>query len=111
MIWTAWKSGKGFSANQSFGFKVSVADRDEYFHRSNDKAFIELPVKEGFRTIECTTDKDSFWNSTCRELINREVGAWFLQNQFIPWANRKPVKFQVKWLGENRFRVLSTINE
>ena len=70
---TAWKSGKWEKTRISCGFKVSIEDRDRFFETSWETVTLRLVAGEKRRVAEANVAKDSFWDKTCRELINKEI--------------------------------------
>ena len=57
------------------------------------------------RDILVNTDKPSFWNGTCRELISKEIGLWFISNYLASWVKGHPPKLQLEPAGDQRFNV------
>ena len=104
MIFTAWTNG-----NKGFGFKISIIDRDVYFSKNISPVYIRLPQNEEFLTVECNTDKDSFWNKTCKELINSDIGIWLKTNNYYPWPNGNPPKFEVQKVNQNTYQIIKKI--
>ena len=51
------------------------------------------------------TDKQSFWNDACRELISKEMGLWLINNGRAPWEKGHPPKLQIEPAGERTFKV------
>ena len=104
MIFTSWSNGKS-----EFGFKISAKDRDNYFSKNNNTVIIQLPSKGGLLNVECNTNKDSFWNETCKELISSKIGDWLKENKFYPWPDGIPPKFEAEKINENTYIVLSKL--
>ena len=109
MIWTAWNNGEHHRTGAGYGFEIDAADRDRYFDRRWTTVVIELPTDGGFVTAEPNVAKNSFWDSRCRELIDRSVGRWLLGRRYAPWPDGDPPKFEVQPAGEGRFRVLRRV--
>jgi len=105
MIWTAWNNGDYHPTGAGYGFKLTAQDRDRHLDRSWQSVFIELPSGEDFITVEANIAKESFWGSVCRELINGQIGRWFLDEGYAPWTVGDPPRFQVEPMGNQRFRV------
>lgn len=105
MIVKAWNNGKHQASGAGYGVKLSVQDRDSFFDRKWKKVIITLP--DGVK-VEANVKKDSFWNETCRELINKKLGVWFIENNLAPWASGYPPEFKLTSQTNNCF-VLSEI--
>jgi hypothetical protein len=102
LIWTAWNNGRYDNSGNGYGLKVPIADRDKYFSRSAHSAILVLP---DLAEIAVNTGKESFWSETCRELISKELGRWFIRSRLAPWASGNPPKIRVTSLGNARFKV------
>ena len=100
-VGTAWNNGSYRMSGAGYGIKLNPRDRDRYFEKPN--AFLKLEGKTG--DIEVNTDKPSFWNSTCRELISKEIGLWLRSNGRAPWIKDQPPKLQLEPVGERTFKV------
>lgn len=104
MTFTAWTNG-----DKGFGFKISIEDRDKYFSKDNQFVKIQLPVSSSYKTICCNTNKVSFWNKTCKELISSEIGEWFKENEYFPWEKGNPPKFEVEKINTNTYKINCTL--
>lgn len=104
-ICSAWKNGRHHTSGVSYGLKIPVAARDKYFMREWKSVILAFPVSDGHIDISFNIDKPSFWNGTCRELINKEVREWLWTAGLAPWPECKSPKFLVQECGENRFTV------
>ena len=71
---TAWNNGSHKMNGAGYGIKIDPRDRDRYFRKPN--AFLRLEGQTG--DISVNTDKPSFWNGTCRELISKDIGLWLI---------------------------------
>ena len=103
---TAWNNGAHHTSGAGYGLKVDKLDRDRYFSRSWPTINLELPGQTD--PVEVNVAKASFWSNTCRELISRDIGRWLIDNKYAPWELGQPPKFQLRKVGERRFR-LNTI--
>ena len=75
-----------------YGIKLNPRDRDKYFRKP--KVFLRL---EGQACdIQVNTDKPSFWNGTCRELISKDIGLWLRSNDKAPWIKGRPSVYYVR---------------
>lgn len=97
---TAWNNGRYHPTGAGYGLKISAIDRDRHFVRAWKSVFIRLP---NGADIEVNTDKASFWNNSCRELISREIGAWMIERGHAPWPRNAPPTFELQSIGERRF--------
>jgi hypothetical protein len=109
LVWTAWNNSKHHKSGAGYGLKVPVDDRDRYFKPEWSSVILELPTKSGFAEVSLNTNKPSFWNKSCHELISREIGRWLRNAALAPWPTQHPPKFEVEVRGERRFRVLGTV--
>ena len=100
-VGTAWNNGSYRMSGAGYGIKLNPRDRDRYFEKPN--AFLKLEGKTG--DIEVNTDKPSFWNYMCRELISKEIGLWLIRNDKAPWMKGQPPKLQLEPVGERTFKV------
>ena len=102
MIVTAWNNGSHKKTGAGYGLKIGVSDRDRYFKKSWKTVSIRLPNGQ---TAEVNTDKKSFWNDSCRELINKEIGKWLIEIGKAPWNRGDPPKFELCLLREREFEL------
>jgi len=54
--------------------------------------------------VKVNINKPSFW-SNCRELINKDIGAWLIKNGKGTWEKGHPPKINIELVSENRFKV------
>ena len=94
---TAWNNGSHHSSGAGYGLRISVADRDQFFDRSS--ASILLVLTDG-NQITVNTDKASFWNDTCRELISQSIGRWLIDEGLAPWPKGQPPEFELTKTGD-----------
>ena len=100
-VGTAWNNGTHQASGAGYGIKLTPKDRDKYFRRP--KVFLNLEGRTG--DIPVNTDKQSFWNDTCRELISKEIGAWLISNCQAPWKKGHPPKLRLETAGKQTFKV------
>jgi hypothetical protein len=79
----AWNNGSHHPSGASYGIKIGARDRDSLFRREWKTVKLYLPNQSS--PIVVNIDKDSFWNSTCRELISHEIGVWLKMTGLAPW--------------------------
>lgn len=96
----AWNNGRHHCSGAGYGIKVSRADRDTHFRKSWKSVVIILPSKE---KIEVNTNKKSFWDDTCRELIHNGIGRWMRDCGIAPWPLGHPPKFELRPGKEREF--------
>ncbi len=101
MIVTAWNNGEHHKTGAGYGVKIDVADRDQFFQRDWKSIILEIEGKP--EKIEVNIEKDSFWGKTCRELINKEIGIWMLQNGLAPWPQDHPSQMLLEPKGDRHF--------
>lgn len=97
---TAWNNGKHHRTGAGYGLKLSPSDRDRYFRKSWATVVVRLPDGQD---VEVNTHKQSFWNDTCRELIDKQIGQWLLRNGYAPWVRGAPPCFELTPDGPARF--------
>ena len=102
---TGWKNGKHSRTGVSYGLEISVEDRDEFFARSWKTVTLYLVNGKKQRTAIANVAKASFWDGTCRELINTEIRSWFFECGFAPWPNGNPPRFRMVSKGDREFEV------
>ncbi len=107
VIWTAWKNGK-HSRTGGYGFRLSTRDRDQYFDPSWQTITIDLSHRDGFIAVQVFVDNEAFWNSCC-ELRSAEIRQWLYREQYAPWLDRRPPKFEVLILGQGHFRLVRAV--
>lgn len=100
---TVWNDGSFSKSGSGYGLKISIVDRDNYFKKNKKSAVLHLPGKSG--TISANTDKASFWNPVCRELISKDIGAWLITNKMDKWNKGNPPKLTLVSLGNQEFRL------
>lgn len=106
LLWSAWNNGKHHASGGGYGLKVPIADREHHFEPDWQTVILELPFAAGVREVRLNMDKPSFWGSTCRELISRDIGQWLITQGFARWPAGRPPRIEVQVLGDGRFRVL-----
>ena len=98
---TAWKNSGPFPpGNSGYGIKINnIDDRRRYFPRGT----VTLIMGD----IRCTanTDKDSFWDPRCGELIRSPIGQWMRSQNLIPWPDNDPHKFALRQVSPGVFEV------
>ena len=102
---TAWNNGQWHTNGAGYGLKVSVADRDRFFLRDWHSVTLRLVAESGSVDVKVNCAKNSFWNGTCRELIAREIGRWFLNLGLAPWPKGRPPRFDLSPVEPGVFRV------
>ena len=102
---TAWNNGQWRPGGAGYGLKVSVTNRDSFFRRDWRSVTLRLVVDSGFVDVEVNCAKDSFWNGTCRELVARDIGRWFIDLGLAPWPHGRPPRFDLSPLAPGLFRV------
>jgi len=103
VIVVAWNNGAHHPSGAGYGLKVSAEDRDRYFRRTWKFVTVEISASPGQKTIQINTDKPSFWDSTCRELISKEIGIWLKSQNLAPWPKGSPPRLSLRPAGEARF--------
>jgi hypothetical protein len=101
MIVTAWNNGSYTTSGAGYGVKLDASDRDRFFKR--EWKTIELELEGSSVVVPVNISKDSFWNTSCRELISAEIGRWLIRNNLAPWAKGSPPKLTLEHKSNNRF--------
>jgi hypothetical protein len=98
---TAWKNGGPFPpGNAGYGIKInSVDDRIRHFPRR-----IVTLIMDDIRG-SANTDKKSFWDRRCGELICAPIGQWMRSLGLIPWQDDNPPKFGLRPVSPGVFTV------
>lgn len=98
-----YNNGKHEKNGNGYGIKINISDRDKFFKKKYK--FIRLKL-EGLRDeIKVNTDKPTFWNENCRELLHNEIGKWLIMNKMAPWKFRNPPKLKILHLEDNHFEI------
>ena len=102
---TAWNNGQWHAGGAGYGLKIPVAARDRFFRREWRTVTLHLVAGPTVVDVEVNCVKDSFWNGTCRELIARGVGRWFIDLGLAPWPKGRPPRFSMSPITTGVFRV------
>jgi hypothetical protein len=97
---TAWNNGKHHRSGAGYGIKISATDRDRHFKKSWKSVFVLLPSGD---EVEVNTDKVSFWNDSCRELISKGIGEWLIETNLAPWPSGSPPSLELTMTRERSF--------
>ena len=85
--------------------KISAAGRDRYFGRDWGTVTLRLIGARTRRVADANVAKKSFWSPQCRELIQQEIGQWFIENGFRRWPRNAPPRFRMVPVGVRQFEV------
>lgn len=99
---TAWNNGRHHQTGAGYGIKIASIDRDRYFRKSWETVSIHFP--DGTEA-EVNTNKASFWNESCRELISQDIGRWLIKTRKAPWTTGAPPRFELIPKGERYFEL------
>lgn len=100
---TAWNRGDHRPDGNGYGLKIDRLDRDRYFIRAWGAILLELEGES--EPVAVNIDKDSFWGTTCRELISVRIGRWLIRNRLAPWKKGNPPQLFLEPTGDNQFRL------
>ena len=100
---SAWNNGKHHETGAGYGLKISISGRDRYFKKEWKSVTFKLPGVSGFTEVALNIDKPSFWNKTCHEVINKEIGVWLRSNNLAPWPSGRPPRFLAEPSGAQSF--------
>ena len=101
MLVTAWNNGSFTTSGAGYGVRLDASDRDRFFKRAWKTIELELDGNSAIVSVDIAID--SFWDTTCKELINAEIGRWLIRNNLAPWAKGKPPKLTLLHVGSKRF--------
>lgn len=101
----AWSNGQRGSSGAGYGLRISAADRDRFFERGWRSVTLRLVAGDEMTVAEVNCAKASFWDGSCRELIGKEIGRWFIDNGFAPWSPGEPPGFRMMPSGNRTFEV------
>jgi len=108
MIVKAWNNGSHRIDGNGYGIKILIHDRDRYFDSSWKTISVVL---EGYNEpIYVNINKASFWNNTCHELIDKEIGKWLIEHHLDRWQYRRPPELELIQIGERKF-LLKVLNK
>ena len=99
----AWNNGHPRASGAGYGLKIAAGDRDVHMRRHCDR--IELRLDGVEKSVFVNINKASFWNTTCRELISKDIGHWPITNGLAPWLAGHPPRLLIEALGEGTFDV------
>lgn len=100
---TLWNNGSHHKSGAGYGIKLDAKDRDFYFRREWET--IDLELEGNQEVIQVNVAKQSFWNSTCKELIHAKIGLWAIALHLAPWQKGLPPKLHLFHIGGNHFRL------
>jgi hypothetical protein len=101
MIVTAWNNGNHSKSGAGYGIRLTAEDRDRFFIR--EWQYVIISFEGGEKQARVNIDKDSFWLSSCRELIHIEIGRWLINNNLGYWPRTRPPIFWLEPLPERNF--------
>ena len=103
---TAWNNGSWHRTGAGYGIKIPEPARDRFFNRAQSVVTLRLVASKGaVRIVRANSDKASFWDGTCRELISKEIGRWLIDNGLAPWPKGRPPKLGLVRIGPHEFEV------
>ena len=101
MIVTAWNNGAHHISGAGYGIKIGAQDRDRFFDRRHASVIMRI---EGHSTeFSVNTNKKTFWNKNCRELIHLQIGIWLRESRLAPWPKDEPPKLDLRRLDGGSF--------
>ena len=106
MIVKAWKNGKHRQIGTSYGLKVAIPDRNEFFRESWD--YIILDLEGVAEPVQVNIEKNSFWSDNCHELIHERIREWLWANGLAPWKHWHPPEMTLTHIADNHFSLRKT---
>ncbi|MGA7194584.1 MAG: hypothetical protein WBW94_13230 [Anaerolineales bacterium] len=101
MIVIGWNNGDHQKSGAGYSVKLNADDRDRFFKRDWETIILEMEGSSD--SIRVNVAKSSFWGTTCRELINVEIGRWLIRNRLSPWKKGHPPRLLLMLIKSNRF--------
>jgi hypothetical protein len=98
-----WNNGHYHATGTGYGIKISLQDRERYFDRNWQTVILHLSGIDN--PVEVNVAKPSFWNLTCRELIKKEIGIWYLRSHLPRWTRGNPPLVRMKQIANRDFFV------
>lgn len=99
-----WTNGNPSRSGSGYGLKITRQDRDRFFKRSWTHVTLRLPFRCGPCIVDVNCSKKSFWNN-CRELIRKDIGLWFIENNIDSWPRGNPHSVRMTCVAEREFEV------
>ena len=91
-----WSSGGG-----TYGLRVGVPNRDEFFRPEWDE--IEIEIDGRLHPVRVT---GGFWHQ-CPEVRSPIIRDWLRRYRTLKWPKGEPPKAELVPLGGNRFRLIA----
>jgi hypothetical protein len=104
----SWHNGARHKTGAGYGIRIPIILRDRYFNKKY--SFIILELEDYSEVIHVNIAKKSFWDSTCRELIHKEIGKWMIKHQIDSWDQGSPFNLKMEWKSENKFKLFKYVD-
>lgn len=99
---TSWTNGSpNYKTGAGFGLRIKSNDLNKFDEHINDVCLI---LEGEIDPITVNIKKNSFRNG-CGELISKEIGEWFIKNNYDKWQKGRTFKFEITHIVSNGFRV------
>lgn len=103
MIVKAYNNGAHNRNGAGYGFKVSIADRDEHFKQEWSELLVDLPGVAD--PVVVRIEPEGFWSEAGQALLSQDLGRWLRRNGLAPWPLGNPPVFILEPVEGNHFRV------
>lgn len=101
---SAWKNCKNSEIGQTYGIRVGIRNRNQYFDTNWRE--IKVEIDSSSYTFLLT---NGFWKQ-CPEFCDRGnlpvIRNWLQKYKTLQWKENKPPKVKLVSLGSGRFRLL-----
>lgn len=111
MIASAWNNGDRKASGSGYGLRLSSADINVHFSKSFQTISLLIPSDNDMLVALVNIGKKTFWDGTCGELIQIEIGKWLIRSGFAMWPKGHPPKVSIVCISEAEFRIEGFIVE
>jgi hypothetical protein len=101
MIVSAWKNGGSQESGTTYGLRVGIPNRKEFFRR--EWRVVSLIFEDAHDPIEVEVTP-GFWRK-CPELRSKEIKTWLARIEKLTWPKGSPPQFRMEPLTDARFAV------
>ncbi|AFY48785.1 hypothetical protein Nos7524_2975 [Nostoc sp. PCC 7524] len=101
---SVWNTGKSHEIANTYGIRVGIKNRDQFFDQNWQE--IKLEIDDKTYTFSLTP---GFWRKCPEFRDSREqvIRHWLLQYKTLQWNKGEPPKVELVSLGYGKFHLLS----